>query len=110
MTKDTEKALVILYSEYKRRRNFGTSKAEAVCFEEAKMRKIDAFSNWSYADVSYAMQELKAAGYVRINICDDITLTETAIEFIESRPKEFFDQFANVAKDILSLVSGFLSI
>lgn len=110
MTKDTENALVILYCEYKRRIDCGTPKADAVFFEEAKMRKIDAFSNWNYADVSYAMQKLRAAGYVQINICDDITLTETAIEFMESRPKEFFDQFSNIAKDVLSLVSGFLSI
>ena len=108
MTKDTEKALVILYCEYKRRRGFGTSKAEDVHFEEAKMRNIEAFSDWNYADISYAMQQLRAAGYVKLNILGDVTLTESAIEYIEAKPKEYFDTFLKIASliPVLGSITG----
>jgi len=51
MTRETETAFKILYCEYKRRRSFGTSKAEAVRFDSAKLQKIDAYSDWNAEDL-----------------------------------------------------------
>lgn len=110
MTKDTEKAFVIIYSEYLRRRSFGTAKNQAVQFEDSKINAIDAFKNWHPADISYCLQELRKCGYVKIDIMGDVTLQESGIEYIESKPKEYFSAFAGIIKDLLGLVSIFLPI
>lgn len=91
MTKETEQAFATLYCEYKRRRSFGTPKSAAVYFEEPRIVKIDAFSSWAPADIDYAIQELKAAGYIKVDILGDVTLNEIGIEYMENKPKEFFN-------------------
>ena len=35
--------------------------------------------------------ELKAAGYVKVDILGDVTLNESGIEYMENKPKEFFE-------------------
>lgn len=91
MTKETEKAFKILYCEYKRRRKSGDSKRKAMSFEDGYIGKIDAFSKWNHDDISYALQELRNAGFIKIYICGDVDLTESGIEFMEDKPKEFFE-------------------
>ena len=91
MTKETEQAFAILYCEYKRRRSFGTPKQVAVFFEANHLSKIDAFSSWVPADINYAIQELKSAGYVKVDVLGDVALKESGIECMESKPKEYFD-------------------
>lgn len=90
MTRETEKAFKILYCEYKRRRKSGASKQDAVCFEDATLGSIKAFSKWLPADISYAMQELNKSKYISMNIWGDVELLESGIEFMEAKPKEFF--------------------
>lgn len=107
MTKDTELAFVIIFSEYKRRRSFGTAKYEAVQFESTKLKAIDAFSDWHPADISYCLQELKKSGYVRIDILGDVTLQEPGIEYMENKPKEFFEAFTGKIAGLLSIIGTF---
>lgn len=108
MTKDTEKAFVILYSEYLRRRSFGTAKNQAVEFEESKLKSIEAFSNWHPADIGYCLQELRKSGYVKVDILGNATLQEAGIEYMENKPKEYFSAFAGAVKGIAELISIFL--
>ena len=108
MTKETEKAFVILYSEYLRRRSFGTAKNQAVQFEDAKLMKIDAFSNWNPSDIHYSLQELKKNGYINLNICGDVEILKSGIEYMESKPKVYFSSFAGIIKGIIDLISAFL--
>lgn len=96
MTKETEKALKILYCEYKRRRKSGCSKATAMAFEDGTIQKISAFEKWLPQDISYALQELKTAGYMRIFIYGDCVLTEAGLEFMENKPKEFFSELGGL--------------
>ena len=96
MTKETEKAFKILYCEYKRRRKAGSSKATAMEFEDGTITTISAFQKWLPEDVRYALQELKAVGYVKIDIIGDVTLTESGIEFMENKPKEFFSDLTGL--------------
>ena len=110
MTKDTEKAFVIIYSEYLRRRSFGTAKNQAVRFESEKLRAIEAFSNWIPEDIRYCLQELRKIGFVKIDIIGDVTLQELGIEYIESKPREYFLAFAGIVKGIAELVAAFLSV
>lgn len=91
MTRETEKAFKILYCEYKRRRKAGAPKVDAVEFEDTAIGKIPAFQKWLPADITYAVQELDAAKYVKQNILGNITLLESGIEYMESKPKEFFE-------------------
>ena len=107
MTKDTELAFVIIFSEYKRRRSFGTAKYEAVRFESNKLKAIDAFSNWHTEDIRYSLQELKKLGYVNLDILGDMTLQESGIEYMENKPSEYFKGFSNIIGDILSLIAAF---
>ncbi len=100
MTKETETAFKILYCEYKRRRSFGTSKPEAMRFESAKLQKIDAYSDWNAEDLRYALAELRKIGFVQIDILGDVELTESGIEYMESKPMEYFEiasKFFNLA-------------
>ena len=90
MTRETEKAFKILYCEYKRRRKDGESKPNALEFEDTNVGRIPAFRNWLPADLNYAVQELNAEKYVKVDILGNITLQESGIEYMESKPKEFF--------------------
>lgn len=109
MTKGTEKAFVIIYSEYLRRRSFGTTKYNAVQFDDAKLVAIEAFSKWNPADIKLSLRELKNLGFIKSDILGNITLTEAGIEYMESKPKEYFTRFAGVVKDLLSLVIPLIS-
>lgn len=95
MTKETEKAFKILFCEYKRRRKSGLPKQDAVCFEDAAISDIEAFSKWLPADISYAMQELRNANFIRLDILGDVELLESGIEFMEAKPKDFFKGLAD---------------
>lgn len=95
MTKDTEKAFKILYCEYKCRRKSGASNREAVFFQGGSIEKIKAFAKWLPDDIDYAMQELKADGYIKKFIYGDIELTGAGIEFMEDKPKEFFNNLSS---------------
>ena len=107
MTKETEKAFKILFCEYKRRRKSGLPKQDAVCFEDAAISGIGAFSEWLSADIGYAMQELKCANFVNINIWGDVELLESGIEFMENKPKEFFKSLAGFFD--LGAILGFIT-
>lgn len=96
MTKETEKAFKILYCEYKRRRKSGCSKSTAMEFEDGSIQKLTAFKSWLADDIVYALQELKTAGYVKIFIYGDCTLTEFGLEFMENKPKEFFAELSSL--------------
>lgn len=108
MTKDTEKAFVILYSEYLRRRSFGTAKSQAVWFEDSKLRAIDAFSSWDSEDIRYSLQELREAGYISMDIIGNVELCSPGIEYMENKPKEYFSAFTGVARGLVDLISVFL--
>lgn len=110
MTKDTEKAFVIIYSEYLRRRSFGTSKSQALRFENAKLLSIEAFSQWDSEDIHYSLRELKKLGYIYMDIVGDLQISQDGIQYMESKPREYFQPFAGAIKDLLSLVAAFLSI
>lgn len=108
MTRDTEKAFVVLYSEYLRRRSFGTAKNQAVRFEDAKLRKIDAFSNWHPSDIQYSLLELQKGGYIKMDICGDVEILKDGIKYMESKPKDYFLAFAGIVKGIAELIAAFL--
>lgn len=110
MTKDTEKAFVIIYSEYLRRRNCGTAKNQAAVFEDSKLYAISEFEKWDRADISCAIRELQENGYIKDDICGDVTLLTEGIDYMENKPKQYFESFAGIVKDLLSLASTFLSI
>lgn len=110
MTRDTEKAFVIIYSEYLRRRSFGTAKNQSVRFERARLIAIDAFSSWNPEDIRYCLQQLRRLGYISVDIFGDVTLMDSGIEYMESKPEEYFLGFAGVIKGIVELISAFLPL
>lgn len=108
MTKDTEKAFVIVYTEYLRRRSFGTAKSQAVWFEDTKLRKIDAFSGWNSDDIRCSLQELTELGYITMDIVGNVGISKLGIQYIERKPKEFFSAFSGAVSGIIDLVALFL--
>lgn len=109
MTKETEKAFVIIYAEYLRRRRFGTPRDQATQFDSSKLSAIDAFSKWNPSDIQSCLSELRKLGYVRIDILGDLTLQESGIEYMESKPNEYFSAFFGIVKGLAEVVSYFLS-
>lgn len=110
MTRDAEKALIIIYCQYKKRLALGTDEEDARYFEDAKLRNIDNFSSWSRSKLTLAIQQLKKVGFVSMNILDDVRLLDEGIEFVESKPKEYFDSFFNVVSGLASIVSSLFSL
>lgn len=108
MTKDTEKAFVIIYSEYLRRRKSGTAKNLSIRFEDSEIKSIEAFSNWNAADISFCLQELRKLGYLKMDILGNAELQEPGIEYMESKPAGYFSAFAGIVKGIAELIAAFL--
>lgn len=108
MTRETEKAFIIIYSEYLRRRSFGTAKSQATYFENAKLKNIDAFSLWNSDDIRSSIDELVQIGFVKMDIVGGVQLMNPGIEYMEQKPKEYFSAFAGVVKGIAELISMFL--
>lgn len=110
MTKDAEKAMVILYTEHLRRRSFGTPKSVSAHFEDRKIYAIKDFSSWAATDIDDCLTELHRLGFLSRNILGDVTLLPKGIEYVEKQPKEFFESFSGYIKDLLSLVAAFRPI
>lgn len=110
MTRDTEKALIIIYCQYKKRLGFGTSEEDARYFEDTKLRNIENFSDWNYSKLKLSIQQLNRMGYIFVNIWDDVRLLDEGIEYVESKPKEYFDSFINVISGLASVISSLFSV
>lgn len=102
MTKETEKAFKIIYCEYKRRRKVGFTKNDSIKFTDKELCSLPAFSDWLHPDVSSAMVELKSLHFVKANILGDYFLENVAIEYMENKPREYFQNLSSLF-DILSL-------
>lgn len=107
MTKDAEKALIIIYCQYKKRVSLGTSEEDARYFEDAKLRALNNFSDWDHSKLKLSIQQLKNLCYISMNILGDVRLLDKGIEFIESKPKEYFDSFLTAVSGLASIVSMF---
>lgn len=102
ITKDSLKAFKIIYCEFKKRRKTGFTKEDSRFFRDGEIDSLSSFSDWLKPDISSAIQELKSAKFIKENIMGDITLTDDGIIFMESKPKEFFDDLKTLF-DIVSL-------
>lgn len=109
MTHDTEKALLIIYSQYKKRLGCGTREEDARYFESAKVQKIENFSDWNRSNLNLAIQQLKKSGFISMNILDDVTLLDAGIEFVEEKPKEYFNAFLNAVSGLAGIVASLFS-
>ena len=109
MTSEAEKALVIIYAEYLRRRNYGTDKKLAVKFPNAKLKAIDAFSSWDPSDIDSCLSELKSLEYIGKDILGNVTLLNRGISYLQDKPREFFAKFAGFISDLLALIAAFAS-
>jgi hypothetical protein len=109
MTRDAEKALIIIYCQYKKRIGYGTNEEDARYFEDAKLRSIDNFSNWNRSKLNLVVQQLKELGFISMNIFDDVRLLDTGIEFVEEKPKEYFGTFMDAVSGLASVVTALFS-
>lgn len=110
VTRDTEKALIIIYCQYKKRLDLGTNEEAARYFEDAKLRSIENFSDWDYSKLKLSIQQLQRKGYIFVNIWDDVRLLDGGIEYIESKPKEYFDSFISAISGIASIIGALFSV
>lgn len=70
--------------------------------------RLNSLKKWNREDISGAIKELRKLGYLSENILGDITLSSAGIKYMEDKPKRYFEAFAGVVKDLLSLVSVFM--
>ena len=96
MTRDAEKAFKIIYCEYKRCRKAGASRDSAMTFESGSIEKLDAFSDWNPSDIASALSELRQCAYIKTDILGTRRITPAGLEFMESRPKRFFEDLSNL--------------
>lgn len=85
LTKEARKTLKAIYDEYRKRRDDGMSKAQAVRFSATETTAFPGFS-----DVE---GELSKAQYIRPNIFGDFDLTDRAIVFMENFTKDSIVQW-----------------
>lgn len=103
LTKSTEKALKILYCEYRKIVKAGFSQSDAAEFNGQNIYNLPAFSDWFHADIEFAIEELKSAEFVSANVLGDITLTTNGIKYMQGKPKEFFEELSGLF-DLLSII------
>ena len=107
MTFRSEKALGILYYEYLRRVEYGTSLQEAAKFTKPRILAIDAFSSWNPSDVSYCLLEIKSHKFISIDIFGSVVLLKEGIEYMEKKPIEFFKQLFPAVKEAITLILAY---
>lgn len=73
LTRGAKKSLATLYREYCQRLNAGQRKAQAVSFQD-----YDDF-------IMDNRKELKAAGYIAVDLLGNIILTDKAIVYMENK-------------------------
>lgn len=103
LTKSTEKALKILYCEYRKIVKAGFSQSDAAEFNGQNIYNFPAFSDWLHADIQFAIEELKSAGFISANVLGDITLNTNGIKYMQGKPKEFFEELSGLF-DLLSII------
>ena len=96
MTKETEKAFKILYCEYKRRRKSGFTRENSIKFTGNELLNLPAFSDWLRPDIRSAMAELASLHFIKENIIGDYFLENSAIEYMDSKPKEVFEDLSKL--------------
>lgn len=83
LTKDSRKTLKVIYDTYCSRRKSGQSKALASNFDAPECDGSSAINGFEDAK-----NELKAAGFITMDILGDFQLTDKAIIFMENFTKE----------------------
>lgn len=96
LTNETENAFKIIFCEYKRLRKAGFTKEDSLVFKDSSIYEIPAFSEWLRPDIDSAIMELKTAGFIKLNILDDVSLTSEGIIYMENKPREFFNNLSGL--------------
>lgn len=90
LTKSAKKSLATLYKEYRQRRKDGQEKRQAVSFSAAFAESV-----------SQDKRELKAAGYVKIDILGNITLTDQAIILMENQKADTIKEWLTLGANLI---------
>lgn len=104
LSDETLKIFKILYCEYLSRRNKGFIKVDSLKFTKDDLQNMDSLFSWHSQDISYALQELKKAGFISRNIIGTVTLQESSLKFMQDKPKEFFKDISKHFIDLISLL------
>lgn len=110
LTRNAEYALAIIYAEYRRREKAGFMVADCADFEDGALQNLTAFSDWRYPNIRSAISELTDAKYLKQNICGDITLQNSAIAYMQSKPKEFFKEVGTAFSSASGLLAALIPI
>lgn len=102
LTKNTEKALKILYCEYKRLSKAGFSESDAMEFCGNDIYKLPAFSDWLHQNITTAIEELHKAEFVFENVLGEVKLLPKGIKYMQNKPKEYFEDISKMF-DIISI-------
>lgn len=106
MTSRSEKALKILFCEYKRRRKSGLSIDSSSEFDDGQIPALRSFRDWSSNDLTSALDEMQKSGYISINIIGDVRISSAGIAFMEEKQLDFFRDIAHLfdLEKILDLI------
>lgn len=96
LSNETLTVFKIIYCEYKRRRSVGFTKSDSINFKDGEIYQIAAFKNRLRPDIDYAVHELVTVKYLKENILGDIQLTEAGIAYMQSKPRQFFEDLSKL--------------
>lgn len=102
ISNDSLKAFKIIYCEYKKRRKSGFTKSDSIEFPDGSIELLDAFSSWLRPDIESAIAELVEKKLLWENVLGDNRITDQGLIFMESKPKEFFEDVSKLF-DIASI-------
>ena len=88
LTKDADKVLCTLYREYLNRLKNGLPKDEASSFRPSEEIQEELFSDTPLHDLDDSLDELKTAGFIKVNILGAFSLQRSAIIDLEGRFKK----------------------
>ena len=100
ITRDSEKVLGVLFTEYKNRRKQKISKSEAIRFNNSDSVHDKYFPNENTEDIFDFCMELKSAELVTGIRADGtlytLNLSDKGIVYMENKPKEFFSDIIKI--------------
>lgn len=98
LTRDADFAICQLYAEYLRRWKNGASKCDAAEFNSDVLAESGVFPTWSESDIDDALDELKDANFLKMDIIGNFELTKNAIVYMENR-------FKGKVMDVIDIIS-----
>lgn len=105
LTKETDRALCLIYKSYLDKRESGLPRTRAKDFSMPQHRE-SLYSSMPKADFDDCLRELKAVGLVRLYMHGGFFVEDRALLYMENRFPRGIDQIASVLSAVKGIIPG----